>query len=151
MTTLPVVIKTMNRGDIPACTDIIRQSEPWKTLRETVDLAAAVKKKQGYVALIEGAVAGFVVFTPEPVFARGGYLRAVGVAPAVRGFGIGTQLLKFAEKATAKQATNLFLCVSSFNKSGQSFYKNLGYKKAGNLDNLIKKGFSEYLYWKKLK
>lgn len=151
MNILSVKIRPMTRGHIPACNDIVRSSDPWKTLREGVDLASAIKKKQGHVALIEGAVAGFVVFTPDPVFARGGYLRAIGVAPAVRGFGIGRQLLKFAEKATAKKAVNLFICVSSFNRTGQSFYKKLGYAKAGKLDNLIKKGLSEYIYWKQLR
>jgi len=148
---LPIKIKPMNKNHIAACDDIVRSSEPWMTLRESVVFTSAIKKKQGYVALIEGAVAGFVLFTPEPVFARGGYLRAIGVAPAIRGLGIGKQLLKFAEKTTSKRASNLFLCVSSFNKEGQLFYKKLGYAKAGKLDNLIKKGVSEYIYWKRLK
>jgi ribosomal protein S18 acetylase RimI-like enzyme len=151
MKDLPVTIKLMARGHIPACTDIVRTSAPWTVLRENVDFIPAIRMKQAFVALIGGAVAGFVVFTPGPVFARGGYLRAIGVAPAIRGSGIGRQLLKFAEKATAKQASYLFLCVSSFNKSGQAFYKKLGYAKAGKLDNLIKKGLSEYIYWKRLK
>lgn len=151
MVKIPVKIKPLNRNHIPACDDIVRSSEPWKTLRESVDFAGAIRSKQAHVALIEGAVAGFVIFTPEPVFARGGYLRAIGVAPAIRGLGVGAQLLKFAEKAAAKQSTSLFLCVSSFNKTGRLFYKKLGYTKAGKLDNLIKKGLDEFIYWKRLK
>lgn len=150
MKALSIKIQPMQKSHIPACNDIIRSSEPWKTLREGVDLAAAVRKKEAHVATIAGAVAGFAVFTPEPVFARGGYLRAIAVAPAARGFGIGRQLLRFAEKTTAKNAKNLFLCVSSFNRPGQAFYRNHGYARAGLLENLIKKGFSEYIYWKRL-
>ena len=141
----------MTRTHIPACAEIVASSEPWKTLRESVDFLPSIKNKQAFVAVIEGAVAGFVVFTPEPVFARGGYLRAIGVSPAVRGLGFGSLLMAFAERMTAKTATNFYLCVSSFNKEGQAFYKKCGYRKVGSLEGLIKKGSSEYIYWKKLK
>jgi len=144
-------IKPMNKTHVPACHDIVKSSQPWKTLRESIDFSQALKSKQAYVALVEGAVAGFVIFAADPVFARGGYLRAIGVAQAVRGFGIGNQLMKFAEKTAAKKAANLFLCVSSFNKSGQAFYKRMGYAKVGRLDSLIQKGHSEYIYWKRLR
>ena len=151
MKNLAIKIVPMNRSHIPACTDIVASSEPWKTLRERVDFLPSIKRKQAFVAMIEGAVAGFVVFTPEPVFARGGYLRAIAVAPAIRGFGVGGKLLAFAEQVTAKQAPNFYLCVSSFNKEGQAFYRNSGYTKVGKLDGLIRKGAAEYIYWKKLR
>lgn len=147
---LSLKIIPITRRHIPACADIVASSEPWQTLRERVDFATFIKKKQAHVAVIGGAVAGFVIFTPEPVFARGGYLRAIGVAPAVRGMGIGRKLLAYAEKTTAKQAPNLYLCVSSFNKVGQAFYKNCGYRKVGAVDGLIRKDAAEYIYWKKL-
>ena len=151
MKNLSIKITAMTRSHIPACTDIVGVSEPWKTLRESVDFLPSIKRKQAFVAVIGGAVAGFVVFTPEPVFARGGYLRAIGVAPAVRGSGFGRLLMAFAESMTAKKAPNFFLCVSSFNKEGQAFYRKCGYKKVGKLDGLIKKGASEFIYWKKLR
>jgi len=141
----------MTRGHIPACNDIVSSSDPWKTLQERVDFMPFVRKKQAYVAMVEGAVAGFVVFTPEPVFARGGYLRALAVAPAIRRSGIGRNLLGFAEKTTAKQAINFYLCVSSFNREGQIFYRKRGYTKVGKVDGLIRRGASEYIYWKRLR
>jgi ribosomal protein S18 acetylase RimI-like enzyme len=141
----------MTKAHIPACADIVASSEPWKSLRESVDFLPSMKRKQAFAAVIEGAVAGFVVFTQEPVFARGGYLRAIGVAPAIRGSGIGKLLMDFAEKATAKQAPNFFLCVSSFNRSAQAFYRKCGYTRVGKIDGLIRKGASEYIYWKKLR
>ena len=151
MKSLAIKIVPMTRSHIPACADIVNSSEPWKTLRESVDFLPSIKRKQAFVAVIAGAVAGFVVFTPEPVFARGGYLRAIGVAPAVRGMGIGRKLLSFAEKVTAKQAPNFYLCVSSFNKEGQAFYRKCGYRKVGAVDGLIRKDSSEHIYWKKLR
>ena len=144
-------IVPMTKAHNSACSDIVASSEPWKSLRESVDFLPSIKRKQAFVAVIEGAVAGFVVFTPEPVFARGGYLRAIGVAPAIRGFGIGKLLMAFAEKSTAKQAPNFFLCVSSFNRSAQAFYRKCGYKKVGKIEGLIRKGAAEYIYWKRLR
>ena len=146
-----VKIIAMTKAHNSACNDIVASSEPWKSLRESVDFLPSIKRKQAFVAVIEGAVAGFVVFTHEPVFARGGYLRAIGVAPAIRGFGIGKLLMAFAEKATAKQATNFFLCVSSFNRSAQTFYRKCGYTKVGRIDGLIRKGAAEFIYWKRLR
>ena len=141
----------MSRAHLSACNDIVRVSEPWKTYREGVDLKAAIRLKQAHVLTIGGAVAGFVVFDPEPVFARGGYLRAVAVAPAIRGFGIGSTLLAFAEQRTARKTANLYLCVSSFNKDGQKFYRRSGYEKVGKIDGLVKKGSAEHILRKKLK
>ena len=151
MKDITLKILPMTKAHIPACNDIVRASEPWKTLGETVDFKAAIGQKQAQVLTIAGAVAGFVVFNPEPVFARGGYLRAIGVAPAIRGFGIGRALLAFAERRTARKAPNFYLCVSSFNTDGQKFYRRCGYEKVGKIDGLVKKGFAEYIMRKKLK
>jgi ribosomal protein S18 acetylase RimI-like enzyme len=151
MKNLSIKIIPMTRSHIPACALIIASSEPWKTLRERLDFLPFIKKKQAYVAIIEDAVTGFVIFTSEPVFARGGYLRAIAVAPAIRGSGIGSKLLSFAERTTRKQAPNFYLCVSSFNKEGQAFYRKSGYQMVGKLKDLIRKDASEHIYWKKLR
>jgi ribosomal protein S18 acetylase RimI-like enzyme len=151
MKALSIKIIPMKRGHIPACEEIVAASEPWRTLREGIDFSSAIRQKQAHTAVIGGAVAGFVIFTAEPVFARGGYLRAIGVAPAIRGSGIGRKLLAFAEKTTSRKAQNLYLCVSSFNRDGRKFYRKCGYAKIGKIDGLIRKGASEFLYWRKLR
>ncbi len=144
----------MKRSHIKACNEIVAASEPWKTLREKVDFGQAITRRQAYVCIrrtSNGAeTAGFILFTPEPVFARGGYLRAIGVAASLRGQGLGGKLLAFAEKAVSRQTTCLYLCVSSFNRMGQLFYKKHGYTKVGTLPGLITQGASEYIYWKRL-
>jgi len=138
-----------------ACNDIVSVSEPWKTLGEGVDFKTYIALKQAYVCTVSYAgkreVAGFVIFTADPVFARGGYLRAIGVAPAMRRHGIGGKLLAFMESMIARRCENIFLCVSSFNRSAQSFYSKLGYKRAGALPGLLMPGRSEYIYWKRLR
>jgi ribosomal protein S18 acetylase RimI-like enzyme len=138
-----------------ACNDIVRVSEPWVTLDEGVDFKTYIALKQAHVCTLSTAgkrqVAGFVIFTADPVFARGAYLRAIGVAPDMRKHGIGRKLLTFAESTIARRCDNIFLCVSSFNRPAQSFYRKLGYQRAGKLPGLLMPGESEYIYWKRLR
>ena len=145
----------MKRSHIKVCDDIVAASEPWKTLREKVDFGHYITRRQAYACIrrVGGTieVAGFIIFTAEPVFARGGYLRAIGVANSLRNQGIGGKLLAFAEKAVSRQAQCLYLCVSSFNRKGQAFYKNRGYTRVGTLPGLVSPDTSEYIYWKRLK
>ncbi len=146
-----VRIAPMRRVHVPACDAITRGSDPWKTLGERIDFTAHIARNESYVCLVDGTPAGFVVFTRGPVFARGGYLRAIGVAPDFRRRGLGARLLAFAERATVRQAENLFLCVSSFNRRAQAFYRSRGYVRAGALPGLITPTTTEYIYWKRLK
>ena len=145
----------MKRLHIKACDEIVAASEPWKTLREKIDFGRAITRKQAYACIRRTSgtseVVGFIIFTAEPVFARGGYLRALGVAPALRGQGIGGKLMNFAEKAVSRHAAWFYLCVSSFNRKGQTFYKNRGYTRVGKLPGLAAPDAAEYLYWKQLK
>lgn len=146
----------MSPGHIEECRSIVSASDPWKRLKEQIDfrIALAGSNKtatRAFVCTTSGKTAGFILFIPEPVFARGGYLRAIGVAPAHRGQGIGRKMLTFAEKITSRHAHHLFLCASSFNKSAQAFYEKCGYQKVGKLKDFIMPGASEYIYWKRLK
>ncbi len=138
-----------------ACNDIVSVSEPWVTLGEQVDFKAYITLKQAHVCTrsTDGKkeVVGFVIFTTDPVFARGGYLRAIGVAQAMRRHGIGRKLLAFAESMIVRRCDNIFLCVSSFNRPAQSFYRKLGYRRVGKLPGFLVQGKSEYIYWKRLR
>ncbi len=135
---------------IRTCREITAVSEPWKTLKEQIDFTRYVSVKQSYVSINAGRVEGFIIFTPEPVFARGGYLRAIAVARDMRGRGVGRRLMAFAEAKTARQSDNFYLCVSSFNRRAQSFYRSIGYKKIGAIPGLITPGKSEFIYRKEL-
>jgi [ribosomal protein S18]-alanine N-acetyltransferase len=140
----------MKPAHIPVCKKIASVSEPWKTLNEQIDFRHYISLKQTYVCIDAGRVVGFIIFSPEPVFARGGYLRAIGVLPAMRRQGIGKILMAFAEAITAYHSQNFYLCVSSFNVKAQSFYKNIGYRKVGEIPGLTMSGATEFIYWKKL-
>ncbi len=145
----------MTRAHVKTCDAIVAASEPWKTLGERFDFATALSRKvrtydRAYVCTVEHKAVGFVIFSPQPVFARGGYIRSIGVAPSMRRLGIGGKLLSFAEKIISGFSPNIYLCVSSFNRKAQAFYKNAGYAMVGKLPDLILPGASEYIYWKRL-
>ncbi len=144
----------MSAAHIPACDEILSMSEPWKRLGERFDFAQFLsqgwKIGTAHVLMVDKEVAGFIVFSPYPVFARGGYLRAIGVAPSKRRQGFGKMLVRFAEKSTVRFSPNLYLCVSSFNRKAQAFYRNLGYQRIGVIPDLLVQGASEHIYWKRL-
>ena len=144
----------MERLHIRACADIVAVSEPWTTLRETVEFSRYITRKEAYVCIHRWAgksrAVGFIIFSPEPVFARGGYIRAIGVSPLLRRHCIGSSLLAYAEKKTARRASNIYLCVSSFNRQARAFYRNCGYAKVGTLVDLTSPGTVEYIYRKQI-
>jgi len=144
-------IVPMTRSHSETCSGIVAMSEPWKTLRERIDFSKYIALKQAYVYIKDGETVGFIIFTPEPVFARGGYIRAVAVDPVMRRRGVGEKLLAFAETVIARRSPHVYLCVSSFNRRGQMFYRSLGYKRVGTLPDLLVRGASEYIYWKRLR
>lgn len=150
-----IAIVPMRRSHIEACDAIVAASDPWKRLGDRVDFSAHLSRDKrltrSYVCTVDGETAGFILFIPEPVFARGGYLRAVGVSSKFRRQGIGRKLLSFAEKMTAGSALHFFLCASSFNRRAQAFYQECGYVRVGKLPDFIKPGASEYIYWKRLR
>ena len=143
-------IVLMKSSHIPACNDITAASEPWKTLKEGIGFRRYIGLQQAYVCIDQGRIAGFLIFNADAVFARGGYLRAIAVAPDVRRSGIGKALMSFAEAKTALRAQHLYLCVSSFNRSARLFYERVGYRKIGSIPGLLKPGASEFIYWKRL-
>lgn len=146
-------ILPLRSNHVPACQRIVSASDPWKRLNEGVDFPVVLRDRstRSLVCLAGTEVAGFILFLPGPVFARGGYLRAIAVAPSFRGQGVGSLLLSRAETITAKHASHFFLCVSSFNRRGQAFYKSRGFRKVGSLPGLITPHASELIYWKPLK
>ncbi|OGW50443.1 MAG: hypothetical protein A2078_06645 [Nitrospirae bacterium GWC2_57_9] len=155
MTRNAFTIMPMKKSHIPACDAIVTGSDPWKRLNESVDLRGAISAKttsaRAYVCMAGRETAGFILFIPEPVFARGGYLRALAVAPRFQRQGVGRKLLSFAEKTTSERALHFFLCVSSFNRRAQVFYRKCGYRKAGSLPGIIRPGIAEFIYWKRLR
>ena len=138
-----------DRAEAEACARMMAGSEPWITLGRGCDASLALLERpdrEVYVALADGAVAGFIILVLQGAFV--GYIQTVCVAAERRGGGIGTRLVSQAEERIFRESPNVFLCVSSFNPDARRLYERLGYTLVGELTDYIVAGHSELLYRK---
>lgn len=131
------------------CALMMSSSEPWLTLhrdyRQSVETLTA-PGKEIYLALSDGGILGFVLLNMQGAFV--GYIQSICVAPGIRGRGIGTRLMNFAEERILLEAPNVFVCVSDFNPDARRLYERLGYEFVGELKDYIIRGQSEILFRK---
>ncbi|MDZ7265803.1 MAG: GNAT family N-acetyltransferase [candidate division KSB1 bacterium] len=133
-------------AEIHACAHAMSTSEPWLTLGRGYEECAALLSEAGkevYVAVAQEEPAGCIIINMQGAFR--GYLQTVCVMPAWRGRGIGSELIRFAEKRIFQEAPNVFLCVSSFNTGAQKLYRRLGYEVIGELKDYVVAGHAEIL------
>jgi [ribosomal protein S18]-alanine N-acetyltransferase len=145
-----VVIRRLGgRAEAEGCARMMASSEPWITLGRDYEASLALLERldrEAWVAVTDGAVAGFVVLVMAGAFT--GYIQTVCVAAARRGSGIGTRLVRHAEERIFRESPNVFLCVSSFNPGARRLYERLGYTLVGELTDYLVAGHSEWLYRK---
>jgi len=137
--------------EVHNCTMIMVGSDPWKTLNLKYDDLIKMFRdnmNEVYVAKLNDTILGFIVLYMHGTFR--GYVKCLAVSETSRGTGVGKKLIEFAEEKIFKVVPNLFICVSSFNTKAQEFYYKLGYKKVGELEDFITKGYSEFLLRKTL-
>ena len=147
--TAPAIRPLAGRAEAEACARMMASSEPWITLGRGYDASLALledPEREVYVAVADGAPAGFIILVMRGAFV--GYVQTVCVAPASRGGGLGTELVRFAESRIFRESPNVFLCVSSFNPGARRLYERLGYVLVGELTDYIVAGHSELLYRK---
>jgi ribosomal protein S18 acetylase RimI-like enzyme len=129
------------------CARLLASSEPWITLRrgnkQNGVKALTDPTREVYVATDWKVIVGFVLLDVRGPFR--GYIHLLGVMPEWRNRGIGAMLIKYVEQRIFRELPNVFLCVSSFNRAAQRFYKRMGFKRVGNIPDYIVKGHSEYL------
>lgn len=121
-------------------------SEPWITLGRKYGQALAKVRDPAaevYVAADADRLLGFLILQVRGAFV--GYIQTVAVAAGLRGRGIGTELIAFAEERCFKEFPNVFMCVSSFNDRARELYERLGYEQVGELPDFMIEGHSELL------
>ena len=126
-------------------------SDPWITLGRDVAASRRIladPAREKYVAEEGSDLAGFLILNMQGAFV--GYIQTVCVAPARRGRGIGTLLVRFAEERSFRESPNVFLCVSSFNGRARRLYERLGYAPVGELPDYVVAGHSEILMRKSI-
>ena len=128
------------------CAAMMCGSEPWITLGRSFDQSLRIIQDQDrevFIARHEGHVAGFLTLCLTGAFV--GYVQTVCVDPALRGRGIGTELLRFAEDRIFSRFPNVFMCVSSFNHGARRLYARLGYEVVGEIRDYLVAGQGEIL------
>ena len=126
-------------------------SEPWLTLGRGYAASLRLLRnpaKEVFLVRNHGERAGFLILDLNGPL--GGYIQTIGVAPEVRGRGIGTAALHWAETHIFKSHHNILLCVSSFNRAAARLYRKLGYEKVGRLRDYVVAGHDEILLRKTL-
>lgn len=146
-----LTIRPMRAAEHAWAAELMANSEPWLTLRR--GRADALKllrnpSKQCFLVRSGGERAGFLVLDLHGPL--GGYLQTIGVAPELRGRGIGRATLAWAEQRIFKTHRNVLLCVSSFNRAAQRLYRRAGYEVVGRLLDYVVVGQDEILMRKTL-
>ncbi|MDD1615231.1 MAG: GCN5-related N-acetyltransferase, partial [Methylococcaceae bacterium NSP1-2] len=77
-------------------------------------------------------------------------IELLGLIEIYRGYGIGTQLLNWAETEARYQSNNLWLVTSSFNQRALQFYSRHGFQSVGTLEGLVHPDYDEILLRKPL-
>ncbi len=157
-------IRPLRAMDIDPCARLIAADPLWKRYHVTLararrqlrEVLAATHRERGRtgeagefaVAHSGGQVVGFIWFRLDGTFHHSGYIRWIGVAPHVRGQGVGASLMAYAERKIFARGPNVFLMVSAFNTGAQAFYKRLGYTEIGAVSNYAIRGITERLFRK---
>jgi ribosomal protein S18 acetylase RimI-like enzyme len=134
------------RGEAEACARMMAGTEPWITLRRGYEACLRVvldPTRESYVALRGDRLAGLLILNLHGAFV--GYIQTVCAAPELRGTGVGTALVAFAEERIFREHRNVFICVSDFNHGARRLYERLGYRLVGELADYVVAGHSELL------
>ena len=146
-----LTVRPMRTADRAWAADLMAGSEPWLTLgRGRADALKLLRnrRKQCFIIRSGGERAGFLVLDLNGPL--GGYIQTIGVAPEMRGRGIGSAALRWAESRIFNKHRNVLLCVSSFNRGAQRLYRRAGYKVVGRLRDYVAAGHDEILMRKTL-
>lgn len=114
-------------------------------------LEEGFEKGEIYVALNEeNQCVGFAWIILNGIFHWFPFLHVLAVKKAVRGMGIGRQLMGFFEEIGFIQdnSNKLFLCVDDFSTEAMKLYKTLGYQEVGPIPDMYITGVITYLMMK---
>lgn len=146
-----IIRKFANDEELRTAALLLMNTDPWKTFgRSYAQCLDAVSnpQKESYGIFFKDVFWGVVVIDLNGPFA--GYIQAACVIPSMRGKGLGSRLIQFAETRIFQFSPNSFLCYSDFNESVRPLYERLGYSIVGVLENYIIEGHNEFLMRKTL-
>jgi ribosomal protein S18 acetylase RimI-like enzyme len=139
-------IQPMRQDEASECALMMASSEPWITLRLSIEVALSALMNAGrevHVIRDSHGVAGFIVIDMRGLVS--GYIQTLCVRPDRRGQGLGSRLIQWAEDRIFRDSPNVFICVSSFNAGARRLYERLGFEPVGVLRELVVPGHDELL------
>jgi diamine N-acetyltransferase len=136
-----------------AVAEMLAASEPWLTLRFSAAALAKYLTREDpalhrYLIAVEDRPAG-VICVRHP-WLRGPYIELLGLFPEQRGKGLGHRVLAWAEAEARREAKNLWVVASSFNRQALNFYQGLGFYPIGPIQGLVSPEYDEILLRKPL-
>jgi ribosomal protein S18 acetylase RimI-like enzyme len=140
------IASTFDEKILDRCAVMMSQSDPWITLKRGLEACQEAMRgdyKEVYVCMQDEQLCGFIVLQMAGVFK--GYIQSICVSPEMRGSGLGTALIQFAEERIFSISPNVFMLVSAFNEKAVRLYDRLGYEKIGTLKNFVIDGYDEFL------
>jgi len=140
------ITASSDERDLIQCAQLMSETDPWITLQRDYNSCMDAMHgdyKEVYIVKRNYQVLGFIVLQMAGVFK--GYIQSICVSPDARSSGIGTELIRFAEKRIFSVSPNVFMLVSTFNTKAADLYFRLGYKKIGILENFAANGLDEFL------
>ena len=151
---ISINIKAAMPDDYGWCAGLMESSEPWVTLGRNLGSCRDVLTRPGGDLFIarkaeNDAPAGFILIAPNGL-AGSPYIACIAVAAEMRAKGIGSEMLRFAERRVIAPG-HLFLVVSSFNHKARRLYLRQGYECVGELKDYCVAGHSELILHKGLK
>lgn len=155
-----IALRPATAKDLGSCVDILMDSilgEEYfsRELAEGI-LAEAIAKKEVVLAKTSaGEIVGFYRLVLDGVFLVFAYLHLLAVKTGYRDLGIGTLLLRDAERAIREESEypdikKAFLLVGKTNRRAKRFYELQGYRRLCTLEDLFSKGDTEFLMVKDL-
>jgi len=155
-----IMIVEATKQDVPQALEILLDSylgEEYFSREVALPiLKDAAKKRELFVARNKaGETLGFYRIVMDGTFNIFAYLHLIAVRKDLRGGGIGTKLLKDAEKRIARDKgypyfKKVFLLLGKKNRKARGYYMKNGYSRVGTIPSLFSPGVDEYLMMKDL-
>jgi len=115
--------------------------------KAALETALKDQNQECLVARENGKIAGVAWFVKDGGFARSGYLRLIAVAPKHQCSGVGKKLIAELESRYLTH-NGIFILATSTNVHAREFYERLGYRKVGEIQDFVKKGLTEVIYYR---
>jgi len=139
----------------PATAEIVGAAlasmDPWRTLGMSATALTGLLLDPGHhlrceAMFMDGIPVGVIALRHPWLY--GPYVALLAVLPDWQGRGLGSVMLRRIEEEMKPK--NVWVCVSSFNRSAERFYIRNGFEHVGSLPGLLHPEFDELLMRKRL-